>query len=63
MKVKVNKEKCIGCGQCVNIAPQVFEFDEDHKSRVKEGADLKKNEREIEEAKESCPMAVIEIEE
>lgn len=22
MKLKVNKEKCIGCGQCVSITPE-----------------------------------------
>ena len=62
MKVKVNKDKCIGCGQCINIAPEVFEFDEDHKSKVKDGADLEKSRKEIEEAKGSCPMGAIEVE-
>jgi len=63
MKVKVNKDKCIGCGQCINIAPEVFEFDENHKSVVKEGAEVEKNRKEVEEAKESCPMGAIETEE
>lgn len=29
MKVKVNKEKCIQCGGCVGICPDVFDFDDD----------------------------------
>ena len=26
--VKVNEEKCIGCGACVAIAPENFDFNE-----------------------------------
>jgi len=62
MKVKVNKEKCIGCGLCLNLAPEVFELDEDNKSRLREGADLEKNEKEIKEAIQSCPVGAIEEE-
>jgi len=60
--VKVNKEKCIGCGFCSNLCPEVFELDEEGKSRVKEGADLKKNKGCIEEAKNGCPVGAIETE-
>ena len=28
MQLKVNKDKCIGCGQCVSICEEVFDFDE-----------------------------------
>ncbi len=63
MKIKVNKEKCIGCGMCASLVPDVFELDEkENKSRVKEGVDLKKYEKEIEEAIESCPARAIEKE-
>lgn len=31
MKVKVDKEKCIGCGQCVSTTDEkVFVFDDDN---------------------------------
>lgn len=60
MGVKVNKEKCIGCGLCVNLCPEVFEFDEDNKSKVKGGADFEKNKECIKEAVQSCPVAAIE---
>ena len=60
MAVKVDKEKCIGCGLCPNVCPEVFELEEDGKARVKEGADLEKNKDCIKEATESCPVGAIE---
>lgn len=61
-KLIINKEKCIGCGVCVSLCPDVFELGEDGKSRVKKEADFKKNEKCIQEAKESCPVEAIEEE-
>jgi ferredoxin len=58
--VKVNKEKCIGCGYCASVCPEVFELGEDGKSQVKKGADLQKEC--IKEAKEGCPVGAIEEE-
>jgi len=59
-KLKINKEKCIGCGLCVSLCPEVFELAEDGKSRIKEKTDLEKNKECIKEAKESCPVGAIE---
>lgn len=28
MKVKVNQERCIACGGCLSLAPEVFDFDD-----------------------------------
>ncbi len=58
--VKINKEKCIGCGLCVSVCPNVFELGDDNKSQIKEGADLKQNEKCIQEAKSSCPVEAVE---
>ncbi len=58
--MKVNQEKCIGCGLCVSFCPEVFELGEDRKAKIKERADLKKNEKCIKEAKEGCPIGAIE---
>jgi len=57
--IKVNEERCIGCGLCVNLCPEVFELGENGKTRMKEGADLEKNRKSIREAKESCPARAI----
>ena len=35
MKVKVNKDACIGCGACAAICPDVFEIDDDGLSKAK----------------------------
>lgn len=61
-KIKVDKEKCIGCGLCVSLCPEVFEVDEG-KSRVKEEVDLEKNKKCVKEAVQSCPVGAIEKEE
>jgi ferredoxin len=36
--VKVDKEKCIGCGLCESMCPAVFELKDDGKSYVKDAA-------------------------
>ena len=34
MELKVNKDKCIGCGMCVSTLEDVFEFDDDGQAKV-----------------------------
>ena len=53
--VKVDKEKCIGCGSCVAVCSEVFEMQGD-KAKVKSGA---KNTGCVKEAIESCPVDAI----
>ncbi len=56
-EIKVDKEKCIGCGLCVSLCPEVFQLGEDGKAEVKNpqrGCD-------IEEAAESCPVGAIKM--
>ena len=45
-KIKVDKQKCLGCGLCINLCPEVFEL-KDGKSQVKEKVDLEKNKKEL----------------
>lgn len=54
--VKVNKEKCIGCGTCVAICDEVFEM-KDNKAQVKK--DAKKDSECIKKAIDACPVEAI----
>ena len=57
-KVEVDKDKCIGCGACTAICPDVFEFDDDGLAKaVKQEV----NDDTI-AAAEGCPTEAITVE-
>lgn len=58
-EVVVDKEKCVACGACMAICPDVFEADENMKSKVKEGADISLPC--VHTAIEACPRKAIEM--
>ena len=60
MKLIVNKDKCIGCGQCVSICDSVYEFDDDNLAKVIVDTVPENLEEEANTAKESCPTSAIE---
>lgn len=57
-KVDLNKERCIGCGACMSIAPDNFTFGDDGR------AEIINNEAtpEAVEASEMCPVSAITVE-
>ncbi|PIS21260.1 ferredoxin [candidate division WWE3 bacterium CG_4_10_14_0_2_um_filter_42_7] len=60
MIVKVNKNLCIGCGLCTQIAPKSFKLGEDGKSEgINPPGD---SEEKLNEAKDSCPVSAISLE-
>jgi ferredoxin len=52
--IKVDKEKCIGCGACEAVCPQVFKL-KNEKAEVK----AQKNLPCVQDAIESCPTNAI----
>jgi ferredoxin len=71
LKVRINREECIGCAVCEALCPDVFKLLEDGKSGVVEkfrkgnssegevGDELKAC---VENARDSCPVSVISTE-
>jgi len=60
LKVRVDRELCIGVSNCVAIAPTVFELDDENKAVVLDPTSV--NEQTILEAAESCPQDAIIVE-
>lgn len=67
-KIKLEREKCIGCGSCSALCPKYFEMSDDGKSGIK-GAEKKEiEELEVEKiecaesAAEACPAQCIHVE-
>ena len=60
MVVKILRDKCIGCGLCTSIAPEVFKMGDDGIAEAKADGD-KKYPKETKEAADSCPTKAIEI--
>lgn len=60
-KVVVNKEKCLGCGMCVGINSDVFEFDDDGLAKAKNDNINEDNKEEVNNAIDSCPVGAIEV--
>lgn len=62
MELKVNKDKCIGCGMCVSTLDDVFEFDDDNQAKVVQNPISKDNEEKASElaGENGCPTGAIE---
>ena len=58
-KINVTKEQCIGCGACVAIDPNHFNFDDEGRSNVINNENIESNE--LQNAIESCPTSAISI--
>lgn len=60
MKVRVDRDLCIGIGNCVAFAPSVFELDAESKAVVLDPSSV--DESTLLEAAKSCPEQAIIIE-
>ena len=53
--IKVDKEKCVGCGLCPILCPEIFEINEEGKATVIS----QKEDPHLKEAIEQCPEEAI----
>jgi ferredoxin len=65
MKISVDRERCIGSGNCSFYAPGTFTLDDDLKVQVIEGAATGDRDAasDVRAAAEGCPVHAIQIEE
>ena len=68
MKVSIDHTKCVACGSCVAICPEVFEMKDDGTVDVKveyQGVDITDAEliEKVKQAMMACPATAIVIEE
>lgn len=59
MAIKIDKEKCVGCGRCTEICPEIFKLEENGKATVISEHDLSCAMK----ASDSCPVGAIKIDE
>lgn len=58
--IKVDQVKCIGCGACVGIDPEHFDFEDSGLSNVISQSNLESED--LEQAVEGCPTGAITLE-
>ena len=68
MKVSIDKTKCVVCGSCVAICPEVFEMRDDGVVDVKmeyQGVEIAEPElqEKVRQAVDACPAMAIVVEE
>jgi ferredoxin len=60
MKVKIDRDLCVGIGNCVAVAPTVFQLDNENKATVLDPASV--SEDKVMSAAESCPLNAVIVE-
>ncbi|HKL79599.1 MAG TPA: ferredoxin [Mobilitalea sp.] len=63
MKASVDQDGCISCGLCIEVCPEVFTYNEDDLSQAIEGDIPSDYQDSAKEARDGCPVSVIDIEE
>jgi len=60
LRIRVDRDLCIGVGNCVAFAPTVFAFDQENKAIVLDPTSV--DDRTLLESAESCPENAIIVE-
>ena len=61
MKAVVDQDLCISCGSCIDICPEVFDWNDDGKADVKVTPVPENLEESVTDASESCPTEAIPL--
>ncbi|MEU5088848.1 ferredoxin [Streptomyces sp. NPDC021356] len=61
MRVEVDQPKCVASGQCVLMAPEVFDQDDDGIVRLLSSTPEPVHEEEVRESAAVCPAAAIRL--
>lgn len=59
MKVTIKEEKCMGCGSCPSLVPDVFDFNDNGFAYAKAETVPTNLEEEVKEAIDMCPTGAI----
>ncbi|MGH4028167.1 ferredoxin [Actinomycetota bacterium Odt1-20B] len=62
-RIDIDKDKCIGAGQCVLTSPEVFTQDDDGFSELLPGYEEKLSGALVREAVRVCPVQAISLDE
>ena len=60
MKVRIDRDLCVGLGNCVAVAPEVFKLDNENKATVVKYESV--DDQTLFAAAESCPVKAVIIE-
>ncbi|MEU6807977.1 ferredoxin [Streptomyces sp. NPDC046831] len=61
MRIDIDKDRCIGAGQCALAAPRVFTQDDDGFSTVLPGQEDGGGDPMVREAARACPVGAIAV--
>ncbi len=61
MKAVVDQDLCISCGSCIDICPEVFDWNDDTKADAKVNPIPENLQESATDAAESCPTEAISI--
>jgi ferredoxin len=62
MKAYIDRSGCIACGLCAETCPEVFHMAEDGYAEVYQDVEAE-NKETAEEARDNCPVSVIDLKE
>lgn len=61
MRASVDQEGCIGCELCASICAAVFSMNDEGKAQAIDGNIPAEHESDAEDARDGCPVSVIDI--